>query len=57
MKDWSFECFREALQYALQMFGTDRYGEMVENCRRAVEQELNWDAQFAKIKRLLPERL
>lgn len=57
MKDWSFEAFREACQQALEIFGTPRYAEMVENCQRAVRAELNWEAQFAKIKRLLPERL
>ncbi|MCS7010654.1 MAG: glycosyltransferase, partial [Anaerolineales bacterium] len=46
MRDWSFESFYAAVQRALSLFGTERYEEMVENCRRAVKAELNWEAQF-----------
>jgi hypothetical protein len=54
MSDWSFESFHGAIRQAMAIFGTDRYREMVENCRRAVVQELNWDAQFAKVTPCLP---
>lgn len=55
MKDWSFAAFREALEQALALFGTPAYEQMVANCRRAVEHELNWDAQFAKLRPHLPD--
>ena len=57
MKDWTFESFREAVSQALDLFGTEEYGRMVENCRRAVEEELNWEAQFAKLRRLIPDSI
>lgn len=54
MDDWSFAAFHAALQRASVLFGTPHYERMVANCGRAVECELNWPAQFCKIKRLLP---
>ena len=54
MEDWSFAAFHAALQRASVLFGTPHYERMVVNCGRAVECELNWPAQFGKIKRLLP---
>ena len=55
MKGWSFESFYEALLQALELYGTDRYAEMVANCQKAVREELNWETQFNKVKRLLPK--
>lgn len=57
MEDWSYAAFSAALKQAHDLFGTDQYAEMVENCVRAVKQELNWEAQFAKLMRLLPRNL
>jgi glycosyltransferase involved in cell wall biosynthesis len=53
MRDWSFDAFKTALEKALALFGTDAYADMVENCRRAFEAELNWNHAFAAIERHL----
>ncbi|MBI2824261.1 MAG: glycosyltransferase [Planctomycetia bacterium] len=55
MRDWSFAAFQAALSQAQEMFGTPDYEQMVSNCRLAVEQELNYRKQFAKVRRLLPD--
>ena len=55
MDDWSFQAFYDALRRALALVGTPEYDAMVENCRRAVAQELNWERQFEKVRRHLPE--
>jgi hypothetical protein len=57
MKDWTFLSFYEAIQRGLRLVGTSAYDRMVANCAHAVEQELNWNAQWGKVKRLLPEVL
>ena len=57
MSNWTFDAFRTAVESAIQSLGTSEYQEMVMNCRTAVREEIHWDAQFAKVKRLLPERL
>jgi len=57
MNDWSLEAFHSAVRQALEVFGTPRYDEMIENCRSAVTHELNWGVQFDKVKRLLPKEL
>lgn len=57
IRDWTFEAYRTAVNQALEMFGTRRYARMVENCARAVREELNWPAQFAKLQKLLPAAL
>jgi len=57
MHDWTFEAFHEALRKGLKLYGTSRYADMVENCRLASEDELNWDHQFDKIKRFLPAEI
>jgi glycosyltransferase involved in cell wall biosynthesis len=54
MRDWSFEAYRHAVEQAMSLLGTRRYRTMVRNCLRAVRAELNWPAQFAKVRRLLP---
>jgi hypothetical protein len=55
MEDWSYEAFRAGLDTALALFGSERYASMVANCARAVRDELNWEAQFAKVVPHLPE--
>lgn len=57
MDDWSFGSFASAMKRAQELFGTAEYERMVAGCGRAVECELNWPAQFEKVKRLLPESL
>jgi hypothetical protein len=57
MEDWSYDSFKAALKHAQDLIGTDPYESMVENCLCAVRQELNWDSQFAKLKRLLPRTI
>jgi hypothetical protein len=57
IRDWTFEAYRAAVNQALDMFGTRRYARMVENCARAVREELNWPTQFAKLQKLLPAAL
>jgi hypothetical protein len=54
MPDWSFEGFHAALAKALRLYETEAWPRMVDGCRRAAERELNWDAQFEKLKRCLP---
>jgi glycosyltransferase involved in cell wall biosynthesis len=57
MESWELSSFYKSIRQALRFLETDRYAELVENCRAAVAAELNWDAQFAKVQRLLPPRL
>lgn len=54
MEDWSFDAFCAALDQAKQIAGTRRYRDMVANCRLAHRDELNWEAQFARLEPLLP---
>lgn len=54
MRDWSFGAYREAVTQALSLVDTSEYTRLVRNCRRAVRAELNWTAQFGKVRRLLP---
>ncbi len=49
MRDWSFDAFRQALHQALNLYGTPRYRQLVDNCLRAARKELNWEAQFRKL--------
>lgn len=53
MADWTFESFLQAIEDGLRMRGSDLYEEMVSNCQRATMQELNWNAQFDRIKPFL----
>jgi glycosyltransferase involved in cell wall biosynthesis len=55
MDDWSFDSFYEAIRQALEIYGTDKYDRMVENCRKAFVEELNWEKQFEKVKPFLKE--
>lgn len=57
LDDWTLDAFLRGVRQALRIFGTPRYEELVANCRTAVERELNWDCQFAKIRPLLPVEL
>lgn len=54
MRDWSYGAFREAVTRAADEMGTPRHAEMIENCRRAVRAELNWEHAFARVARHLP---
>jgi hypothetical protein len=54
MQDWSYRAFCRALDEAIRIRNTPRYRELVANCRRASERELNWDVQFEKLIPLLP---
>lgn len=53
LRDWSYKAFREGVSEALEVFGTPRYAQLVENCRTAARQELNWQEQFKKVRWLL----
>jgi glycosyltransferase involved in cell wall biosynthesis len=57
MNDWSFESFSRAMETAMSSYGTSAYDRMVENCRAAMEEELNWDHQFARVRPLLAQVL
>jgi hypothetical protein len=41
----------------MRAYGTPEYERMVANCLAAMRHELNWDRQFERVARLLPERL
>ncbi len=49
LPDWSFEAFVAVLHRAMDLYPTRAWEAMVANCRRAVERELNWEAQFEKV--------
>ncbi len=53
LDDWSFVSLRRGLLTALRIFGTPRYSQLVENCRRAVRLELNAEAQFGRAARAI----
>jgi hypothetical protein len=57
MTDWSFDAFADAYDYAMEIRGSERYAELVRNCARAYEAELNWPAQFSKLKPALSSAL
>ncbi|HEX5445129.1 MAG TPA: hypothetical protein VFW87_14920 [Pirellulales bacterium] len=50
MDDWSYESFYRAVCRALRLYGTSQYADMVENCRVAVAEELNWEHQFEAVR-------
>lgn len=54
MEDWSLGAFNRALLRATDMYGTPAYTRMVESCARAAENDLNWEVQIGKLRRLLP---
>jgi glycosyltransferase involved in cell wall biosynthesis len=53
MDDWSFQSFYKTLKEAFDIYGSDKYCQMVENCKKAVLEELNWSIQMKKVERLL----
>lgn len=53
MKDWSYDSFCEAMTLAERIYGTQRYSEMVGNCRKAVTKELNFESQMQYIEKYL----
>jgi glycosyltransferase involved in cell wall biosynthesis len=55
MDDWSFESFYGTIKLALESYGTEKYSTMIENCKSATHQELNWDEQMEKVKRFLKQ--
>ncbi len=57
LEDFSLDAFRCALERARALAGSEAYGRLVAGCRRAHLEELNWEAQFEKCRRLLPEAL
>jgi len=56
LRDWSFEAFEDGLKRARDIYGTPRYRELVDNCRRAAAMELSWERQFESLVPLLPPR-
>lgn len=57
MDDWSLPAFRRTLGRARSMMGTPEHARMIANCQRAAREELNWETQFDKVRRLLPAQL
>lgn len=53
MEGWSLRDLREALLRALRIARSERFGELVHNCRKAVVAELNWDRQFEHLEHRL----
>jgi glycosyltransferase involved in cell wall biosynthesis len=51
--DWSYESFCGTIKKAVSCYNTGRYKLLVDNCRKAVEAELNWEAQMEKVKPFL----
>lgn len=52
MNDFSIKSFLDALEQAMTL-DDDTYEQMVENCKKAVEQEFNWPLQMKKVTKLL----
>jgi len=50
---WDFDDFIKTLKLGLYLYDTNQYERMVENCSKAVHQELNWETQMKKIVPLL----
>jgi hypothetical protein len=57
MSDWSLDAMVASFTEAMRAYGTPEYERMVANCLAAMRHELNWDRQFERVARLLPERL
>jgi len=55
LDDWSYESFLAGLRQSRALYATPAYEAMVSGCRHAVERELSWEAQFARIVPLLKE--
>ena len=54
MENWSFDAFHAAIAKAMRLYGTSEYAMMVDCCKTALLEELNWDQQFDRVKMLLP---
>lgn len=56
MRDWSEEALAEAVEEAMMIFdeNPNRYDELVRNCGIAFREELNWESQFEKFRRVWP---
>ena len=52
MEDFSLNAFSRAIKQSLEM-SPDRYNELVENCKTAVSNELNWNKQMENVIKLL----
>ncbi|MDQ6862361.1 MAG: glycosyltransferase [Thermoproteota archaeon] len=57
MDDWTFDSFYKKIEEAFELYGSDKYYEMIENCKKAVNQELNWPTQMKKVERYLKKEL
>ncbi|HQR04676.1 MAG: hypothetical protein JSR19_05735 [Proteobacteria bacterium] len=49
LKDWEYTTFLEGLESAFSRIGTAEYQKMVDGCRKAFAEELNWETQFSKL--------
>lgn len=49
LPDWSFDAFVAGLRRAVDLHDSPAWDAMVDNCRRAVEAEIHWEAQFQKL--------
>lgn len=54
LRDWSLTAFEQGLREARDVYGTERYRQLVDNCRKAHESELCWERQFKIVRPLLP---
>ncbi|MBI4902063.1 MAG: glycosyltransferase [Acidobacteria bacterium] len=53
LPDWSFSGFQDSIRRSLEYWKNGRWDAMLHGCRTAVEQELSWDTQFAKLRPFL----
>lgn len=53
MQDWDFNSFYQLIRLAMDYYKTKEYEKMVNNCLKAVREELNWDTQMKKLKPFL----
>jgi len=52
MRDWDLDSFLESIRLGQYYYHEDRneYEKMVQNCMKAVKEELNWEHQMKKLK-------
>lgn len=55
LNNWDFNAFLKGIQYAVLIYGTSTYEELRQNCIRAAQEELNWDAQMAPVMKKVRE--
>ncbi|MGH9721183.1 MAG: glycosyltransferase [Bryobacteraceae bacterium] len=53
MPDWSFAGFEQSVRRAMDIWKSGEWDELVQGCHRAVQEELNWEAQFSKLRHVL----